>query len=321
MKTKESFTQLVKDELASNIYESKERLKAILASFIRINGKIIFKNKETKLILSTANAKVAHFIYNSVIEIYSAKCHFVFKKGKQANVSTLFMISIDTLSEEILKDLDISFLEGKISKNIVYNNDTIAGYVIGAFLSSGSINSPKTSNYHLEISVNNENYAKWLSKLFLKYKGIELEPKLIKRRNSTVIYFKKSEQIANFLIMVGAVNSCLDFENIRIERDYINSANRLTNFDTANMKKTVACGKKQQEEMIYIDKVLGIKNISNDKERLVAEMRLENPSASLKEIGDLLAETLGKPVSKSMINHTMRSLHKRYLKLSGKNEK
>ena len=92
MKTKESFTQLVKDELASNIYESKERLKAILASFIRINGKIIFKNKETKLILSTANAKVAHFIYNSVIEIYSAKCHFVFKKGKQANVSTLFMI-------------------------------------------------------------------------------------------------------------------------------------------------------------------------------------------------------------------------------------
>ena len=50
---------------------------------------------------------------------------------------------------------------------------------------------------------------------------------------------------------------------------------------------------------------------------MVAEIRLENPSSSLKEIADLFSESIGKPVSKSMINHVMRSLHRLFLKLGG----
>ena len=85
------------------------------------------------------------------------------------------------------------------------NDDTISGYLAGAFLASGSVNSPSTSNYHLEIALNSENYAKWLSKLFGKYKNGDIEPKITFRRDRYVIYFKKSDQIANFLIMIGAV--------------------------------------------------------------------------------------------------------------------
>ena len=84
-------------------------------------------------------------------------------------------------------------MEGKISKNIVKNDDTISGYLAGAFLAGGSINSPETSNYHLEISVNSENYAKWLSHLFLRYKNNKIEPRIIKRRNKYILYFKKGE--------------------------------------------------------------------------------------------------------------------------------
>lgn len=317
MKNRESFTQKVKEELATNRYENQNKLKAILASFVRVNGKLIFKNKVSSISLSTMNAKVANFIYSSLNSLYQADVHFIFKKGKQFSYSIDYIISIDSKADEILDDLDISLFEDKISKTIVYDNDTISGYLTGAFLASGYLNSPLTSNYHLEICFNSENYAKWVIKLFNKYKGLELEPKLAKRRNTWIVYFKKSEQIANFLIMIGAVNSCLEFENVRIERDYVNSANRLTNFDTANMKKTIAAGKKQYEEMLFIDKKLGIKNISNEKERLVAEIRLENPSSSLKEIADLFSESIGKPVSKSMINHVMRSLHRLFLKLGG----
>ena len=106
--------------------------------------------------------------------------------------------------------------------------------VPGAFLAAGSVNSPETSNYHLEISLNSENYAKWLSKLFARYKNSNIEPKIIKRRDKYVIYFKKSDQISNFLIIIGAVSSCLEFEDVRANRDLINNANRLTNMDTAN---------------------------------------------------------------------------------------
>ena len=69
------------------------------------------------------------------------------------------MIEIADASEAIMDDLEISFLEGKISKNIVKNDDTISGYLAGAFLAAGSVNSPVTSNYHLEIALNSENYV------------------------------------------------------------------------------------------------------------------------------------------------------------------
>ena len=68
------------------------------------------------------------------------------KEKKSLKKKMVYKISVNTMSDEIIDDLEISFLEGKISKNMVRNDDTIAGYLAGAFLASGSINSPKSSN-------------------------------------------------------------------------------------------------------------------------------------------------------------------------------
>ena len=310
-----SFTQSVKEELANNVYESPDRLRALLSAYIRINASISFKNKKTYLLLKTENGKTAKFIYSTINSIYHASAHMTYR-DKGNTKKTYYIINIDEASEMILEDLEISFLEGKISKNIVRNDDTISGYLAGAFLASGSVNSPSTSNYHLEISVTSENYAKWLSKLFSKYKNSNIEPKITKRREHYIVYFKKSDQIANFLIMIGAVSACMEFENVRVDRDFANTANRLANSDMANMKKTIATGKRQQEEIKLIDEKLGIKNISNLKERELAYLRLENESLSLSELASLLSEKIGKPVSKSNVNHLFISLHKLYERLS-----
>jgi DNA-binding transcriptional regulator WhiA len=37
------------------------------------------------------------------------------------------------------------------------------------------------------------------------------------------MYLKKSDQIADFLILMGATASSLEFENIRIDREFANS--------------------------------------------------------------------------------------------------
>ena len=311
-----SFTQIVKEELCSNTYESKDRLRALLAAYIRIDGSIILCGRKSYLQLSTENAKIAKFIYQTINEIYEVDTELSYKTRQ--NGSTLYVISVDESNQSIIDDLEISFLEGKISKNIVRNDDTISGYLAGAFLASGSVNSPETSNYHLEISLNNENYAKWLSKLFGKYKNSDIEPKITSRRDKYVIYFKKSDQIADFLIMIGAVSSCMEFENVRVDRDFMNSANRLTNMDTANMKRTVETGKRQAEEIKAIDDMLGIENIGNKKIRLLCSLRLENESASLNELADLLSEQMDKPVTKSNINHLFRSIHTLYERLAQK---
>jgi DNA-binding protein WhiA len=311
----QSFTKVVKEELCTNEYENIERVKALLSAYIRINGTIVFTNHQSVIRLKTENAKIAKFIYLTINSLYkgASKTDYLSKGNTK---KTQYCIVIDKNVEQILEELEISFLEGKISKNIVYNDDTISGYLIGAFLASGSINSPRTSNYHLELCVSSENYAKWLAKLFAKFKNSNIEPKVTMRRDKYVIYFKKSDQIANFLIMIGAVSSCMEFENIRVDRDFTNSTNRLNNSDLANLKKSYETGQRQKAEITVIDERLGLKNLPNIKERELAYLRMENEAASLLELASLLSEKLDCNITKSNVNHLFRSLHEKYLRLS-----
>ena len=313
---KESFTRQVKEELCSNEYESQDRLRALLAAYIRINGSLIFRDKKSYLTLKSENAKISRFIYETINDIYHADAHLSFTSKSNLSKNVIYTIEIQEASETIIEDLDISFLEGKISKNIVRNDDTISGYLAGAFLASGSVNSPQTSNYHLEIALNSENYAKWLSKLFSKYHNSDIEPKIVKRREQFVIYFKKSDQIANFLVMIGAVECCMEFENVRVTRDVVNAANRLTNMDTANMKRMYETGMRQIQEIKVIDENLGIQNITNEKVRVLCELRLENETASLSDLADMMSEEMKTTITKSNVNHLFRRIHEIYERLN-----
>lgn len=307
---KVSFTKTVKDEIISSDLGSEEKKKAFLSAYIKINGSIIFRNKESILQLHFKDAKVAKYLYSLLLEIYKCDAHLSYiNKSKTRH----YVIDVDKNVDTMIDDLGVSFLEGKISKEVVYDDDTIAGYLAGVFLSSGSVNSPETSNYHLEMSFTNENYAKWLLHLFPKYSHTNIEPKLIKRREKYVIYIKKSDQIADFLLLIGAVTACMDFENVRIDRDFVNNANRLTNLDTANMSKTVKSGKRQQDEIKFLINKYGLENLGNQKVQLVIKYRLEMVSAPLEEIASLVSMDLNNHVSKSNINHIFRKLHERYL--------
>jgi len=306
---KTSFAKVVKDEIVSSDLASEAKKKAFLSAYIKINGSVIFRNKKSVLLLKFTDAKVAKFLYSLLLEIYRCDAHLSYVNK---NKSRHYNVEVEE-ADELIDDLGISFLEGKISKDIVYDDDTIAGYLAGVFLSTGSVNSPETSNYHLEMSLNNENYAKWLLHLFPKYSHTNIEPRLIKRRDKYVIYIKKSDQIADFLLLVGAVSACMDFENVRIDRDFVNNANRLTNLDTANMSKTVKSGKRQQEEIKFLIDKYGLENLGNQKVQLVIKYRLEMMSAPLEEIASLVSMDLNTHVSKSNINHIFRKLHERYL--------
>ena len=315
MNNKITFSQNVKNEIAREADFSSERKRALLSAYLRINGALLFKNKETNLRLKTDNSKVAKYIYVSLKNLYpdfDIKLDFI----KRNNKKTVYEINIQNV-DKLLEDLGVDYFEGKIPKDIAYNDETIAGYIAGTFLASGSVNSPKTTNYHLEVSVNGENYARWLQKLFGKYKKLDIEPKIIKRRDKYVLYIKKSEQISNFLVVVGAPVTCMEFEDERVERDYYSSANRVANFDEANMTRASINGRRQAKEIKFIDDILGIHNLHNPKKELLCYLRMENREASMIELAELLSEELGTNITKSNVNHMFRSLHDLYIKLQG----
>lgn len=142
-------------------------------------------------------------------------------------------------------------------------------YLAGAFLSCGSVNNPETSNYHLEMSFNEEEFAQFISKIMNDF---ELNAKMIKRRNKYVVYLKSSEKIGDFLRAIGASQSVMNFESTRIDRNMSNTVNRWNNCDIANEIKSMATANKQINDINTVDMFMGL-DMLDEKTRIVALIR------------------------------------------------
>ena len=63
-----------------------------------------------------------------------------------------------------------------------------------------------------------------------------------------------------------------------------NSVNRLVNCETANMNKTIDAASKQIDNIEFIQQRVGLGALP-EKLQEIAELRLEHPEVSLKEVG------------------------------------
>ena len=93
--------------------------------------------------------------------------------------------------------------------------------------------------------------------------------------------------------------------NIRIKKEMRNNVNRLVNCETANLSKTVNAAVRQVESIKLIRDSIGLKRLPQNL-REIAELRLQYPEESLKELGQLLDP----PVGKSGVNHRLRKIEK-----------
>lgn len=124
----------------------------------------------------------------------------------------------------------------------------------------------------------------------------------MERRNKNVVYIKSGEDIANFLILIGANDSLMEFENERINRDYFNNFQRLENINIANEQKTLAVAQKQIEAIRYIlDRKL--EHLLKEEDLEVAMLRMELQDASLNELANEYFNRTGVLLSKSGIRH------------------
>ena len=106
MNNKITFSQTVKNEIASEEDFSLERRKALLSAYLRINGVLVFKNKDTFLKLRSDNSKVARYIYASLKNRYvDRNIHLRF--DKKPNKKTTYFIDIGEDTDYILSDLEV----------------------------------------------------------------------------------------------------------------------------------------------------------------------------------------------------------------------
>lgn len=143
----------------------------------------------------------------------------------------------------------------------------------------------------------------------------DLEARIVKRKKYYVVYLKEGDGIVDVLNIMEAHNALMELENIRIIKDMRNAVNRKVNCETANIHKTVNAAVKQIEDIRYIRDTIGFSELSEGLAQM-AEVRLANPDASLKELGQLLVPQVGK----SGVNHRLRKLGEIAEELKGNKE-
>lgn len=175
-----------------------------------------------------------------------------------------------------------------------------AAFLRGAFLSCGTVTDPN-KDYHLEFILPFMNLAKDV--MTLLGEGLDFHPSMVNRKGSFVVYIKGGDRIADLMAYLGAGNAAMELIQVRMLKEVRNNVNRKTNFETANIDKTVGASARQIQAIQKLIDTAGLQSLPEEL-RETAVLRLENPELSLRELGQLFQM----PVSRSGVNHRLRRL-------------
>ena len=303
-----SFSVITKNELARIVAARECCRLAELAALVKMDGTLqLSSGRRAALNIVTENAAVARKVFTLFKDVFGVQTEILVSRKIRLRKNNIYLIrvaphegALAVLVRLGMVDQDSNLLDSMLG-DLVQRDCCRRAYLRGAFLGGGSVNSPE-GTYHLEIVTNNQRHARDLARLMKKF---NLSAKVSYRKNWYVVYLKESEQIVSCLNIMGAHTALLNFENIRVYKDVRNNVNRLVNCETANLNKTVDASVRQIESINIIARVMGLEKLSPTL-REAAAVRLQNPDASLKELGELMHP----PVGKSGVNHRLRKLEK-----------
>ncbi len=308
MKQEMTFSGKIKEELSRQWSEARHCQIAEMAAIVSMCGKVSIDSREQYSVkVRTENLSVARKYFTLLRKTFNIKVEaFISRNKSNANVSYTVIVKKHEDAIKVLQASKLIDKDGEISeefsivKNLIIQHSCCKrAFIRGAFLAAGSISNPEKS-YHIEIVCAAEKKAEQLRTIINSF---GLDAKVIVRKKSYVVYLKEGSQIVDLLNVMEAPVALMEMENIRILKEMRNTVNRKVNCETANINKTVSAAVKQAEDIRYIRDTIGFGELPEGLLE-IAELRLEYPNATLKELGDLLSTPLGK----SGVNHRLRKL-------------
>ena len=298
-----SFTGTVKNEITTLKITETAKI-ALISGFFRNNYQII---KDSITISSENDAVIAYLkeLLDSYEEIsYSEELLDNNNFSKNKLKALVIVEGYDFIKETFCIDSEV------VPSYLVESDDEVRGYLRGVFLSSGSINDPKTSRYHLEFLIERSEEAVFVQKLLNTY---SLNAKLLSRDKGFMIYIKEADKISDFLKIIGCSKAVLYYEEIRVYRDAKNKTNRLNNCEQANMDRVLETAMEQLNYIKVLEDNMGVE-LLDDKTKEALEYRKKYQEASLKELSEIISLETGKKITKSGLNHRFRKIRELALK-------
>ena len=265
-----SFSNEVKNELSRLEVSKKCCERAELLGLLRVSGAVILQGRNMGIHFSTENAALARRMLQMLKSNYNVQTEVVITRSRRLKKNNRYQVRVIPSKEagKALHELQLlPYSDVAERHKLLAKSCCRRSFLRGVFLAGGSVSKP-SSDYHLEVVTENEELAKSIVKVM---HGFSLPAKITDRKNDFIVYMKEG--------------------------------NSIVNCETANLNKVVQAAVEQLESIRYLEKMGHFGKLPAAL-RETAELRLENPDASLAE----LAKAANGKISKSGLNHRLKKL-------------
>ena len=295
-----TFTAQVKDELSRVEGECPQCKYAQLSAIVRICGTLSFRGSgHYSVHISTETGAVARTMIKLTHELFDLDTsltvrqsvlhktrNYLIERGEQEQLEEdLMRLGILVPGMGLARGVPAHLLDRECCRR---------SFLRGAFMAGGFIADPRR-DFHLEIAVTGEQLAQDLVELLA---GFDVHARLNHRRGSYAVYVKSFEGVVSTLRAMGGALSARAVDVVRrVKRDK-NNANRQTNADMANLRRTTDAAGSQ---MLLVEKVRSLPEYRSLSPALreFCTLRTQNPELSLAQLGELCDP----PASKSAMYH------------------
>ncbi len=283
-----TFLETMKEEICENPPKQPCCRRTLLLGILAARGKI----EDGGICVRLTNKATTDLVLQLIKEQFGRQAESIPQKHG-GRIHTLGFSS--NSAERFLVDLESKFLTRHLP---VHCKGCATSFLRGLFLASGHMTDP-FKGYHLELSLGEraEAFMTFLQSEF------SLSPKLVRRRGETLLYWKESEAVEEFMTRLGLNEAVFRFINCKIEKQFRNEANRRTNCEAGNITRSVTASSTLVSAIRRLEEENLLSSLP-DELSAAARLRLEYPEASLSHLAAMSVP----PITKSGMNHRLQKV-------------
>jgi DNA-binding protein WhiA len=305
-----AMTAQVKAELASTTITKSCCRKAEVSSMLRFSGGLHIVSGRIVVEAELDTGAAARRLRKDIAEIYGHDSEILVMQNAGIRKDTHYVVRVSKDGEALARQTGLIDGSGRpirgLPPQVVSGSscDAVAAWR-GSFLAHGSLTEPGRSSA-LEVSCPSPEAALALVGAARRV-GISAKAREVRGIDRVVI--RDGEAIGALLTRLGAHESLLAWEERRMRREVRATANRLANFDDANLRRSaraaVAAGARAQRAL----EILG--DEVPDHLKMAGTLRVEHRQASLEELGQLHEPALTKDAIAGRIRRLLAMADKR----------
>jgi DNA-binding protein WhiA len=280
-----AMTDKVKDELSRVEVTKTCCRKAEVASLLRFANGLHLVNRKIVIEVELDSAQTARRLRKNIKELYGYDCDPIEQLAAGGlRRGSRYLVRVSKDGQALARQTGIIDADGRpvrgLPPRVVGGSqcDAEAAWR-GAFLAHGSLTEPGRSS-SLEITCPGQEAA---LALVGAARRLDIPSKAREVRGIDRVVIRDGDAIGAMLTRLGAHEAVLAWEERRMRREVRATANRLANFDDANLRRSaraaVAAGARVQRAL----EILG--DDIPDHLREAGQLRLEHKEASLEELG------------------------------------